>query len=171
MGSNSFIHPTAIIGSQVVIGDNVYIGAYSIIGMRPEYTGHHPSTHFGNSLIIEDNVVIRDHVRIQVGHAGNTIIGNSAEIYSGSHIGHDVIMHPFSKVASSSVICGHVIIHKYANIGVNSSVHQWSVIGEGCMIGAQSFVKGITDEWSIYVGVPAQKIGDNIIGKQRWGII
>jgi hypothetical protein len=39
------------------------------------------------------------------------------------------------------------------------------------MIGAQSFFKGTADEWSIYTGVPAKKIGENIIGKQRWGKI
>jgi len=35
----TIIHPTAIIGTNVIIEDNVYIGPYCIIGMPPEWKG------------------------------------------------------------------------------------------------------------------------------------
>ena len=33
----NFIHPTAIIGDNVILGDNNYIGAYCIIGDQAEH--------------------------------------------------------------------------------------------------------------------------------------
>ena len=33
----NFIHPTAIIGDNVIIGDGNYIGAYCIIGDKAEH--------------------------------------------------------------------------------------------------------------------------------------
>jgi serine acetyltransferase len=44
---------------------------------------------------------------------------------------------------------------------LNASTHPHTTIAKGVMIGAQSFVKGNTIEFSTYVGCPAKYIGEN----------
>jgi carbonic anhydrase/acetyltransferase-like protein (isoleucine patch superfamily) len=44
---------------------------------------------------------------------------------------------------------------------MNAVLHQFAIIEQGCMIGASAFIKGTTEEFSKYAGVPARKIGTN----------
>jgi len=65
----SNIHPTAIIGEHVSLGENVSIGAYSVLDGK---------------ISIGDNSVLHTHVAI----AGETEIGTDCEIYPFASIGH-----------------------------------------------------------------------------------
>ena len=71
--SDSLIHPTAILGNNLQLGDNVRIGAYSQIG---------------------DNCVIGDGVKIdaQVNIQPNVVIGEGSLIAPHVYIGHDCVL-------------------------------------------------------------------------------
>jgi carbonic anhydrase/acetyltransferase-like protein (isoleucine patch superfamily) len=45
---------------------------------------------------------------------------------------------------------------------MNAVLHQFSIIEQGCMIGASAFFKGTSKEFSKYVGVPAKYLSPNI---------
>lgn len=64
----SQIHPTAIIEPGATLGDNVRIGAYSIIGQH---------------VVLGDNVTVHPHVVI----SGHTTVGAGTQIYPFSSIG------------------------------------------------------------------------------------
>ena len=68
IGENCEIHPTAIIEDGAIIGKNVKIGPYSVIG---------------KNVKIGDNCVIKPHVVIE----GYTTIGSGNTIYSFATIG------------------------------------------------------------------------------------
>lgn len=159
----TYIHPTAIIGSNVQIGNDVYIGAYSIIGDVPEYPGKITHANFQNEhpTIIGDGVTIREHVTIHAGVKYSTHIMRDVYIMSHCHIGHDVIVMPDAVLHTGAIIGGFTFIGRYARIGLNASTHPHTTIAKGVMIGAQSFVKGNTIEFSTYVGCPAKYIGEN----------
>jgi len=70
VGSDCEIHPTTIIEDGAVIGNNVKIGAYSVIG---------PNVRIGDGCVIKPHVVIE----------GWTTIGSGNKIFSFAVIGQD----------------------------------------------------------------------------------
>ena len=155
----NFIHPTAIIGDNVILGDNNYIGAYCIIGDPAEHKKYWGQPK--GKVIIGNGNMITGLVTIDAGTEDVTIISNNCFIMKHAHIGHDCQIHDNVTISCGAKIGGHSIIKEYSNIGLNAVLHQFTTIEQGCMIGASAFIKGATEEFSKYAGVPARKIGKN----------
>lgn len=155
----NYIHPTAIIGDNVILGDNNYIGPYCVIGERAEHKKYW-NEQIGK-VRIGDNNVITGLVTIDAGTIEDTIIKNNCFIMKHSHIGHDCWIMDNVTISCGAKIGGHSIIKEDCNIGLNAVLHQFTTIERGCMIGASAFIKGQTEEYSMYVGVPAKRIGQN----------
>lgn len=58
----------------------------------------------------------------------------------------------------SKVLGGRLVVGNDVYIGARSVIMPVT-IGEGCVIGAGSFVNKDCEPWGIYVGSPARKIG------------
>lgn len=155
----NFIHPTAIIGDNVELGDNNYIGPYCIIGDKAEHKKYWDKPL--GKVIIGDNNIITGLVTIDAGTEEPTIIENDCFIMKHAHIGHDCIIQNNVTISCGAKIGGHSIIKEKSNIGLNAVLHQFTTIEKGCMIGASAFIKGLTEEFTKYAGVPAKKIGIN----------
>ena len=155
----NFIHPTAIVGDNVELGDNNYIGAYCIIGDKAEHKKYWDKPL--GKVYIGDNNIITGLVTIDAGTEEPTIIDNDCFIMKHAHIGHDCIIQNNVTISCGAKIGGHSIIKEKSNIGLNAVLHQFTTIEKGCMIGASAFIKGLTEEYSKYAGVPAKKIGIN----------
>jgi UDP-N-acetylglucosamine acyltransferase len=155
----NFIHPTAIIGDNVILGDNNYIGAYCIIGDPAEHKKYWGQPK--GEVVIGNGNMITGLVTIDAGTEVQTIIKDNCFIMKHAHIGHDCIIYDNVTISCGAKIGGHSIIYSYSNIGLNAVLHQFSIINEGCMIGASAFFKGWSEEFSKYAGVPARKIGTN----------
>lgn len=155
----NYIHPTAIIGDNVILGDNNYIGPYCVIGERAEHKKYWNEPI--NKVRIGDNNIITGLVTIDAGTIEDTIIENNCFIMKHSHIGHDCWIMDNVTISCGAKIGGHSIIKEDCNIGLNAVLHQFTTIERGCMIGASAFIKGQTEEYSKYVGVPAKRIGQN----------
>ncbi len=155
----NIIHPTAIIGDNVVLGDNNYIGAYCIIGDPAEHKKYWDKTK--GKVVIGNNNIITGLVTIDAGTESNTYIGNDCFIMKHAHIGHDCIIDNNVTISCGAKIGGHSIINDKCNIGLNAVLHQFSVVLEGCMIGASAFFKGESEQYTKYAGVPARKLGEN----------
>ncbi len=57
------------------------------------------------------------------------------------------------------IIRGDIIVEDDAYIGANSVIMPGVRIGQGAVVGANSFVKMDLEPWTIYVGSPCRKIG------------
>jgi len=161
----NFIHPTAIIGDNVILGDNNYIGAYCIIGDPAEhkkYWGKNDDSYkpYGRVFIGENNI-ITGLVTIDAGTTEDTIIMHNCFIMKHAHIGHDCQIGSNVTISCGAKIGGHSVIEENSNIGLNAVLHQYTHIEEGCMIGASAFIKGKTEPYTKYAGVPARKLGKN----------
>ncbi len=177
----NFIHPTAIIGDNVILGDNNYIGAYCIIGDPAEHKKYwdyeEEIKDFGTLKIIEkgqikrglvtigNNNIITGLVTIDAGTSKVTTIGDNCFIMKHSYIAHDCIIQSNVTISSGVRIGGHCIVKEYSNLGMNAVLHQFAIIEQGCMIGASAFFKGTSQEFSKYAGVPAKYLSPNIIKK------
>lgn len=186
---SNFIHPTAIIGEDVIIGKHNYIGpncviynnveigdrnrfeGFASIGSLPEHKDHFiVGTSFG--VTISNNNTIREFTTINSGCTQNTTIGNNNIMLRGSHFSHDSIMENNVTLSCNVLIGGYSYIMEGANMGLGSICHQNSVIGAYSMVGMGGIVtkKSIIFPGHIYVGNPAKYLKENTIGLERAGI-
>ena len=156
----SLIHPTAIIGDNVIIEDDVYIGPYCIIGFPPEWKGKEDKD-FG--VLIKKGTRITGMVTVDSGAEKQTVIGKNCYLMKHSHVGHDAQLQDSVTLSCGAKIGGHSIIGENTNIGLNAVIHQKVIVPEGCMIGASAFVgkKSILKPFYKYAGVPVKELGSN----------
>ncbi len=127
------IHPTAIVSSKAKIGENVSVGAYSIINDDVE---------IGDYTKIGSNSVVYNGARI----GANVKIMNSASI---SHIPQDKKFHneySLLFIGDNSVICDFTTLHRGTEatgktiIGENVTISQYSHIAHDCIIGDSVYI-------------------------------
>jgi len=154
------IHQTAVINSNVIIEDDVYIGPLFIIGFNPEWKGRE---HENKGVIIKKGTRITGMVTIDGGALQPTVIGENCYLMKHSHVGHDAELKNGVTLSCGAKIGGHAIIGENTNIGLNAVVHQKVEVPEGCMIGASAFVgkKSILKPFHKYAGVPVRELGEN----------
>lgn len=148
------IHETAVIYPNVIIGDNVEIGAYCIIGAPAENIAT-----WGNEckgVIIGDGTIITGHVTIDSGVESPTVIGSKNFIMKGVHIGHD------AQTKDNVILSPHVIIGGYCKIGTNTNIGMGAVvrnrkeIPDNVRIGMSAVVTRSCELWGggVFVGNP-----------------
>lgn len=157
---SAYIHPSAVIGDNVLIEADVYIGPGCIIGFPPEWKGKEYAT-FG--VVIGKGSRLTGLVTIDGGGEHQTVIGVNCYLMKHCHVGHDAQIYPDVTISCGAKIGGHAIIHEGCNIGLNAVIHQRQVIKEYCMIGMGAVVtkKLVTEPFKTYAGNPAKLIGDN----------
>lgn len=167
-----------------IIGErnNVYIGS-NLTGknLHIEITGS------DNNIFIGDNIIIYDYLTIAHNNNGNNCelkIGNQTSFFgteihiydSGSSvsIGNNCMLSKNVTIYHSdghSIFQNGILINQAKKliikdnvwIGWDVTILKNSYIAKGCIIGRSSLVSGnLTDEDSIYAGIPAKKIKSNI---------
>ncbi len=138
----------------------------------------------GTNTVLGDKCVIDDFVKIKhVGGAGSIEIGDRVYInsgcvlYSGNGIkvGNDVLIGPncslvpvnhnfddkLKTIAEQGFALskGGIVIEDDVWLGAGCILCDGASIGKGAVVGAGTLVNGKLDPYSIYVGVPARKIG------------
>lgn len=99
-----------------------------------------------NCFILEDNTL-----------QPFTEIGNNVVMWSGNHIGHHGKIEDHVFFTSHVVLSGHCHVKERAWFGVNSTIRDFTTIGEGCLIAMGSVITKNTDADGFYMGVPAKK--------------
>jgi len=113
-------------------------GLVSYLSSRCTFLTDHPIG--DNCFILEDNTV-QPFVRI----------GNNVTLWSGNHVGHDVIIEDHCFIASHVVISGHVHVKAYSFVGVNATLRNSITIAKETLIGAGAIVMEDTREKGVYV--------------------
>ncbi len=103
-----------------------------------------------NCFILEDNTL-----------QPFTEIGNNVVMWSGNHIGHHGKIEDHVFFTSHVVLSGHCHVKERAWFGVNSTIRDFTTIGEGCLIAMGSLITKSTEDESFYMGVPAKKQDKN----------
>lgn len=154
------IHPTAMIGDNVRLGNNVYIGAYCIIGYPAEDKKHWAKV---GEVVIEDDCILTGLVTVDAGTTGITTIGRGSFLMKHSHVGHDTVLEEGITVACGAKIGGRVVVMKNTNIALNATIHQRHVIGSYSMIGMGSVVplSKSVEPFGKYAGNPIRYLGEN----------
>jgi sugar O-acyltransferase (sialic acid O-acetyltransferase NeuD family) len=99
-----------------------------------------------NCFILEDNTL-----------QPFTKIGNNVVMWSGNHIGHHGIIEDHVFFTSHVVLSGHCYVEERAWFGVNSTIRDYTTIGEGSLIGMGALITKNTESNGLYIGAPAKK--------------
>lgn len=136
IGNNVRIDDFVILSpsSELIIGDYVHIACYA-------------------SIIGKGKITISDFV----GVSGRVSIYSSSDDYTGLAMTNPMIPEQFKKVNN-----GDVTLEKHVIIGAGSVILPNVTIGKGCAIGALTLINKDCEEFSIYSGNPANKIGKRL---------
>jgi galactoside O-acetyltransferase len=154
IGKNVIISPKASIYNpdNIEIGDNVRIDDFCILsGGSGLKIGNHVHIACYVALFAGAGIYIGNFVGIS---ARGTVYSQSDD-YSGEFLYGPMIPIKYKKLSS-----GLVIIKSHSIVGVNSTIMPGVILEEGVAVGAYSLVKNKCDAWSMYAGIPAQKIKD-----------
>lgn len=174
------IHPTAVIGTNVHIGEHVSIGPYvviesgSVIGNHSVLKSH---IHVGHDVTIGEHVTVHSHVTIY----DTCQIGSRVTIHASTVIGSDGFGYTFVDGQHLKVPhLGHVIIEDDVEIGANTAVDRATigatVIGEGTKIDnlvqiAHSVKLGKHNILCGFTGIAGSTTtGDNVIFAANVGV-
>ena len=182
--SGSYIHPTAIIGQDVTIGNNVKIGPYCVILGKTNIGNNtrvfsnsaigFPAQNIGTKLSlgtikIGSECEIREFVTIHASKKenGSTKIGNKCYIMNFSHIAHDVTLENNVILTNNVNLGGHVHIKNNAILMSNAAAHQYCEIGEYTSLAPFSATPQDLPPFCMFIGQPPRFAGLNIVGLKR----
>jgi len=186
--NQTYIHPTAIIGDQVELEDNVKIGPYCVVvgnvkiksgtrlhahvvvGFPAQNIGTHASL---GALEIGKNCEIREFASIHASKYphGKTVIGDNCYVMSYCHISHDCVLEDNVTLVNSVNLGGHTHIEKNAILMANAATHQFCRIGQFTALAPFSAIRQDLPPFCIFSGKPAGFAGLNVIGLKRAGLV
>jgi len=185
IGKNVEIGPYSIVGKHVKLGDNVKLKSHVVVENRTtigENTIIYPFASIGHcpqdlkysgeesELIIGKNNVIREHVTMNPGTAGDlmkTIVGDNCLFMMSSHVAHDCVVGNNVILANNATLGGHVKIGNFVILGGMSAIHQFTKIGDYSMIGGMSGVKYDVPPYTMIVAEDPYVAGINVVGLKR----
>ena len=100
-----------------------------------------------NCFILEDNTV-----------QPSVEIGDDVVLWSGNHIGHDVVIEDHCFISSHVVLSGHVRVEQGCFLGVNAAVGPTVRLGQRTLVGAGAVVLADTEPESVYVSSKAIRL-------------
>ncbi|MDR3597525.1 acyltransferase [Clostridium sp.] len=127
--SNVRIDDFCILSGKIKIGGNIHISAYTALYGK-------------NGIILEDYVTI----------SGRNLIYSASDDYSGEYMTNPMNSKYTNVTGGSVILCKHTIV------GAGCILLPNITLKEGTAIGAMSLVNKSTEEWGMYVGIPAKKI-------------
>ena len=136
-GYRPVVHPTAFVHPQAVVTGNVIIGRHVYIGPGAALRGD------WGEIIIADGCNVQENCTVHM------FPGVTVRLEEGAHIGHGAIVHG-----------AHV--GRNCMVGMNAVLMDNVELGEGCIVGALSFLQA-GSVWAarkVIVGNPARVLKD-----------
>ena len=182
------IHPTAIIGPNVTLGDNNTIGAYAIIegntiignnnqigphtaiGMpatdtkQVNYGFENPHLEIGDYNTIREFCVVE-----QPCYEALSKIGNHVFLMQGVHLSHDNILKDHVVITNPCVIGGIAKLLDGCDLGMGCTINQYSTIGHYCIVATGAPCMKNVKPFSRYI--PNKPISVNMYAIKKYGFI
>ena len=134
-GYRPVVHPSAFVHPQAVVTGNVVIGADVYIGPGAALRGD------WGEIVVKDGCNVQENCTIHM------FPGVKVVLHPGAHIGHGAIVHGATIGANCLV-------------GMNAVLMDNVVLGEGCIVGALSFLPAdsVWEARQVIVGNPARAV-------------
>ena len=112
----------------------------------------------GKYTIITWQCLIEGRMHTRIGD--RVFIGPGTKILSSTYKFHSFYTCEFLPDGCHDTEWGDVTINDDAYIGANSVIMPGITIGEGALVGSNTFVNKDLEPWGIYVGTPVRKVGE-----------
>jgi len=151
----SYVHPTAIVDADAIIGAGTRIWHFCHI-MTGARIGE--QCIFGQNCHVADDVVIGNNVKVQ----------NNVSIYTGTIIEDDVFLGPSCVLTNVTnpraeinrhALYEKTIIRRGATIGANATIVCGVELGRYCFIGAGAVVTRDVPDYALILGNPGRQSG------------
>lgn len=131
----SGIEEPSFVGSQTVIGKNIYRGAFSYIGSNVKIGDNvkiYPHAYIGDNVEVGNNTILHPGTKLYSG----TKVGNNCVIHSGTVIGSDGFGFAPQSDGTYKTIpqLGNVIIEDNVTIGGNTVIDCATMFGDSTII-------------------------------------
>jgi len=166
IGKNTIIESGVVIKEGTIIGENCHIHSGAILGDVPQDINFKGEKSY---LIIGNNVTIREYCVLHraSGEGTATIVGDDCYIMAYSHLAHNVKLGRKVIIANATQIAGYVEIDDQAFISGLVGIHQFVRIGKLAMVGASSKIVKDIPPYALADGNPARVYGINTVGLKR----
>ena len=168
IGDNTIIENNVSILNGARIGQNCHIHSGAILSGVPQdlkYNGEYTTLEIGNWNIIRESVTINKGTNSKK----LTKIGDNNLIMANAHIGHDCEIGNNCIIGFSVGMAGEVVVNDDANISGLTGIHQFTRIGEHCMVSGLSKVVKDIPPYIIAAREPLSYWGINVVGLKRKG--
>lgn len=168
IGAGSVLKSHVVIDGHTRIGENNTFFPFAAIGQLTQdmkYDGEPTALEIGNGNTFRENTTIHRGTTEEL----PTRIGNDNLLLSYAHVAHDCQIGNNCILSNNATLGGHCTVYDYAIISGLSAIHQFTKIGEHCMIGGMSRIPQDIPPFMIIAGNPAAVRGVNLVGLQRRG--
>lgn len=187
------IHPTAVVGPQVELGDDNVIGPFCVlqgpvvvgdgnffashvsVGGAAEVHGHLyvPSWEEESAeggVVIGSHNIFKEFVTVNTGWEQRTVVSDHGMFMGKVHLGHDAHIGDRVTISCAALVGGHTVVEDDATIGLGAALHQRLTIGAGSMTGMQAAVTRDVPPFTIAMGAPARPTRLNTHRLDRLGV-
>lgn len=169
LGDNNIILPYTIIYDGVKIGNNNIIGSHSCIGCPAtdtKDTKHDFSCE--PTVIIGDNNKIREFCVVeQPCYEEQTIIKNNTFLMQGVHISHDNLIDDEVVITNQCVLGGIAKILQGADLGMGCTINQYTIVGQYSIVATGAPCMKNVKPFSRYI--PNRPVSVNIYAIKKYG--
>jgi galactoside O-acetyltransferase len=153
-GDGCLLHKNALVYNpeNVRLGVNVRIDAFSILS--PGKAGY---IHIGNFTHVSSHCLFIGSYGIEIGSHSAVAAGSKLFSVSDDMHGHGLIG-PMVPIEHRALKVGEITLHDDTCLAVNAVVMPGSTLSRGSVLLANSLLKGPTEEFSLYMGVPAVRV-------------
>jgi UDP-N-acetylglucosamine acyltransferase len=187
LARNVVVGPFSVIGPQVEIGEDSWIGSHVVLDGRTRIGRRNRIFHFasiggppqdkkyaGEDTVVEigEGNTIREYVTINRGtslDAGATRIGDDNWIMAYVHFAHDCVIGSHAIFANACQLAGHVQVGDWAILGATTLVHQFVQIGAHAFTGMGTYLPQDLPPYVTAAGNTAKPYGLNSEGLKRRG--
>jgi UDP-N-acetylglucosamine acyltransferase len=168
IGAGCLLEPYVYVKRWTTMGENNEISAGTVLGTDPLDKGF---TGERSYLRIGSGNKIREHYTISRGTRPEsaTEIGDRNYIMTSGHIAHNCKVASDVVIASCALLAGYVEVEDQAFISGGVGVHQFSKIGRLAMIGGNTRVNRDVPPFFLYAGLYVAPKGLNLVGLRRAG--
>lgn len=160
------IQMPSYIGKPIIIkgSKKIFIGKYVRIFPHVRMEVH------GNDGMIEIKEDVSIGQNVHITSSSNLIIGKSTTILANVFITN--IDHDYKEIGVHILKQRHIIketsIGENCFIGIGACIQAGTILGNQCVVGANSVVKGVYPDYSVIVGIPARIVKRYDLSKKVW---
>lgn len=163
VGAGTKIYHNVVVGDEVVIGERCLIKSGAVIGeegfgFERDINGKAIRLPHIGTVVIGDDVEIGSLTTVCRGTMGDTVLRNGCKIDDHVHIAHNIDVGEDAFVIACAEVSGGVKIGARAWIAPNASILNQIAVGADAVVGLGAVVTKSVPDGGIVVGNPAKPI-------------